>query len=200
MSFEIPLRDQTIHFLDIVNLTDAQQTVILEASPSKTFEEWMMLDKGLKIQLTIEQRETVLRLKNGLVASKDNRELVKGDIIIFSRYARERIAVRVDKLPKEAPPTFDSILLVIQLVIESDIVDHQAEWKGFTNLAYTLIHAGYGEKFKITVSFEMVDREHIKVITVTNEHISKLTTSLMDLPEIGDKLRAFKQELGGMDS
>lgn len=200
MSFKIPLCDQIIHFKDIVNLTDAQQSIILEASPSKTFEEWMMLDKGLKIQLTIEQRDTVLKLKNGLVASKDSRELVKGDIIIFSRHARERIAVRVDKLPKGTPPTFDSILLVIQLVIESDIVDHQAEWKGFANLAYTLIHTGYGEKFKISVSFEMVDREHIKVITVTNEHISELTTSLMDTPEIRNKLRVFKRELLGLDS
>lgn len=162
MSFKIPLCDQIIHFKDIVNLTDAQQSIILEASPSKTFEEWMMLDKGLKIQLTIEQRDTVLKLKNGLVASKDSRELVKGDI--------------------------------------SDIVDHQAAWKGFANLAYTLIHTGYGEKFKISVSFEMVDREHIKVITVTNEHISELTTSLMDTPEIRNKLRVFKRELLGLDS
>lgn len=108
--------------------------------------------------------------------------------------------VRVDKLPKGTLPTFDSILLVIQLVIESDIVDHQAEWKGFTNLTYTLIHTGYGEKFKISVSFEMVDREHIKVITVTNEHISELTTSLMDTPEIRNKLRVFQRELLGLDS
>ena len=199
MGFEIPLLDQTIHFQDIIELTDAQRAIILEVSKDKSFEQWIALDTGLKIRLTSEQREAIMRLKNDLVASKDKRELLKGNTIVFTRHARERIAVRVDKLPKEAPPTFDSILLVIQLVIESDVVDGQAEWKGYPNLAYTLMHTGYEEKFKITVSFEMIDHEHIKVITVSNEHISELATSLMELPEIGDKLKEFKRRLLGND-
>ncbi|QQE74990.1 hypothetical protein KDJ56_03320 [Brevibacillus composti] len=199
MGFEIPLLDQIISFQDIIELTDEQRAIILEVSKNKTFEQWIDIESGVKIPLHPEQRETVLRLKNGLVAAKDKRELVKGDTIIFTRHARERIAVRVDKFSKEAPPTFESILLVVQLVIESDFVDDHAEWKGYPKLAYTLVHTGYGEKFKITVSFEMVDQEHIKVITVSNEHISELTASLMELPEISDKLREFKRSLLGLD-
>jgi len=121
--------------------------------------------------------------------------LIKEDTIVFTPHARERIAVRVDKVSKDTPPSVESVLLVIQLVIDSDKVDDNAEWKGFTNLTYTLCHTEYDERFKVTVSFEMIDRERIRVITVSNDHILELTNSLMDNPEIMRKLQEFKKKL-----
>ena|GEM_PF-2822757 len=121
--------------------------------------------------------------------------MIKEDTIVFTPHARERIAVRVDKVSKDTPPSVESVLLVIQLVIDSDKVDDNAEWKGFTNLTYTLCHTEYDERFKVTVSFEMIDRERIRVITVSNDHILELTNSLMDNPEIMRKLQEFKKKL-----
>lgn len=197
MSFEIPLRDQTIRFRDIIHLTDEQRATILEYSKEKSLHQWIESDTGIKITLNNDQKDTVLLQKNALIASRDERALLKDKTIIISQHASARIAVRIDKFSQGSPPSLDSILLVVQLVIESDIVDDKAEWKGYENLAYTLFHTGYGERFKITVSFEMIDHEHVKVITVSNEHISELTTSLMDLPEIGDKLQELKRRLMG---
>lgn len=195
MAFEILLADRKIIFQDIIELSEEQQKYILEVSDSKTQDEWFSLDTGIKIPIDPEQQAEIIEFKNGLVSDKDSRDLIKNDTIIFTRHARERIAVRVDKVSKVAPPSVNSILLVIQLVIDSDAVDEQAEWKGYTNLAYTLCHTEYDERFKVTVSFEILDQERIRVITVSNDHIHDLTSSLMDNPVIMSKLQEFKNRL-----
>lgn len=153
------------------------------------------MEKGIKIPISDEQRTQVIAFKNGLVDGKDKRDLIKDDTIVFTQHARERIAVRVSKVSKDAPPSVESILLVVQLVIDSDVVEKEAEWKGFTNLTYTLYHSKYDELFKVTVSFDTINHEKIRVITVSNDHIHKLTTSLADNPEMAMKLEEFKKRL-----
>jgi hypothetical protein len=103
--------------------------------------------------------------------------------------------MRLDKVDPARPPRTESILLIIRLVIESDIVDDTAEWKGHQNLVYTLIHNRYNEKFKISVSFEVIDNKQIKVITVSNEHIDELTEKIGNHPEIRRELEVLKEQL-----
>lgn len=195
VNFEIPLADRNIIFQDIIELSTEQQKYILEVSGKRTQCEWLSLDKGIKIPIDSKQQAEIITLKNGLVSGKDKLKLIKDNTIVFTQHARERIAVRVDRVSKDAPPSVESILLVIQLVIDSDVVGEEAEWKGYTNLAYTLYHTEYDERFKVTVSFEMLDQERIRVITVSNDHIHELTSSLMDKPEIKSKLQEFKKKL-----
>ncbi|MCD1258170.1 hypothetical protein B5M42_004865 [Paenibacillus athensensis] len=195
MSFKVYLADRVIEFQDIIELNAKQQNYIHQVSSNRTQSEWIALDKGIKIPLDSSQQTEIISLKNSLVAGKDRRDLIRDDTIVFTQHARERIAVRVDKATESTPPSVDSVLLVIQLVIDSDRVDAHAEWKGFTNLTYTLYHTEYDERFKITVSFEMINRERIRVITVSNEHIVELTKSLRDNPEMMEKLQEFKKKL-----
>lgn len=196
MSFQIHLADRSIQFEDIIELNSEQQNNIHELSLKRTQSEWIALEKGIKIHMSHEQRTQVIAFKNGLIAGKNNRDLIKDDTIVFTQHAKERIAVRVSKMSKEAPPSAESILLVIQLVIDSDVVEKEAEWKGFTNLTYTLYHTEYDERFKVTVSFDTFNDEKIRVITVSNDHIHELTASIADNPEMAMKLDEFKRQLG----
>lgn len=196
MSFEIKMKDdQVIKFRDIITLSDTQRVLITDVSFTKTFEEWVLTKTGVKIPLEEKQMTKIINQKNLLISSKSERALLKNRTIIFSKHALSRIALRVDGLTMDDQPSLDSMLLIITLVIESNIVDKYAEWKGFENLAYTLIHSRLKEKFKITVSFEVIDNDLLRVITISNEHIQKLTVTLMESPEISQKLAELKKKL-----
>jgi hypothetical protein len=195
-SFEIPMKDQKINFEDIIDLSEDQVDLIVKAAPGRSMSEWITLEKGcVKIPLEKWQQKTVLAHKGMLVENKDEAKLLKDETVIFTKHAKSRVALRVEKVDRNRPPKPESLLLIIKLVIESEVVDDEAEWKGHTNLVYTLIHEGYGERFKISVTFEKVDDEHMKVITVSNEHIDELTEKIGNLPEIRKGLEELKKRL-----
>ncbi|THF80827.1 hypothetical protein [Cohnella fermenti] len=171
MRFQIHLADCMIEFEDVIQLSVEQQNLIHDVSQTRTQSDWFALEKGLKIPVDSAQQLEIITLKNGLVSGKDKRDLMKSDTIMFTRHSRERIAVRVNHVSKHGPPSIESLL------------------------TYTLYHSIYNERFKVAVSFEMMDQERIRVITVSNDHIQELTTSLMDEPEIKRKLEEFKKRL-----
>lgn len=194
-SFRVSLRDQILIFEDIIDLSKEQQDHIVKAAQKRTMSEWRNLEEGIKIPLEHWQREEVLAHKNMLVENKDEEKLLQEETIIFTRHAKARLAMRVDKVDPSRPPKPESLLLIIKLVIESDVVDEDAEWKGHANLVYTLIHNEYRERFRISISFEKIYDENIKVITVSNQHIDELTKKLGDKPEIRAELEALMQRL-----
>lgn len=192
MGFEIQMKDQKVVFRDVINLFEDQRKIIVSSAPLRTMAEWRKCQTGLKIPLNEPQRERILQHKNGLVSNKDEHTLLKDRTIVFSDHSRRRIAMRVEGVDSNRPPKLDSILLVIKLVMESDVVDDEAEWKGHQSLVYTLIHKAYGERFKVCVTFEMIRNEHMKVITISNEHIDQLVTSLSEFPVIQQALTEMK--------
>lgn len=195
MSFDIQLKDESFQFNDIIELNETQKQLIHNISSTKTYLEWQEEKTGIKVPLLESQKKTIFEQKNAIVSNKDESAIEKDGTIVFSKHARERIAVRVDKLNAGAPPTRDSLLLIIVLVMQSELVDNNGEWKGFTNLSYTLIHRHLNEEFKITVSFEIINGNHLKVITISNDHIDKLSIKLIQNPEIIEKLNELRKRL-----
>lgn len=193
--FTIPMKDQDIEFMDVIDLSVEQQELIINDSSYRTMEEWRNEETGIKIPLENWQQDAVLAHKNLLVEAKEERALLKDRTIIFTKHSKDRVALRVEKVQVGRPPKLESLLLVIRLVIESNVVDKQAEWKGHKNLVYTLLHTGLGERFKISISFETIGTENIKVITVSNEHINELTAKLIEQDNIRESLEQLKKRL-----
>jgi hypothetical protein len=195
MKFDIKMKNKKITFEDIIDLTDEQQETIKEYAKNFNSKEILDSESGVKIELENYQREIVLAQKNSLLGVKDETALLTKGTITFTKHAKARIAVRVCKFDTQQEPSLDSILLIIRLVIDSEVVDKSAEWKGRNNLVFTLIHSYLHEEFKVSVSFENRGSEILKVITVTNDHIDQLYTKLLDNHEMMEKLKGFKERV-----
>lgn len=195
MSFTIEMKDRTLVFEDVIDLTEAQRRHIVSSAALRTPLEWRNQKSGLKIQLQKHQRQRVLAYKNSLVGGHDERSVLREQIIIFTTHAKERIALRVDRVDPRRPPKLESLLFVIKLIIESDAVLEKAEWKGNRNLVYTLYHKGYGETYKVSMSFETIGKQHMKVITVSNESVDRLTAAIQDHPHLQAELAEMKRRL-----
>lgn len=195
MNYEIKMRNKTIEFDDIIDLNSDQLNTITEYAINLTDKEILSSESGVKITLEQYQQQIVLAHKNSLVQNKDEKALLGEGTITFTKHARSRISVRVCDLGSDEPPTLDSILLVARLVIDSKVVDEKAEWKGRTNLVFTLIHEYINEKFKVSISFENKNNENIKVITVSNEHVAQLYNKVCDNPDIMAQLEEFKRKI-----
>ncbi|KAA0547420.1 hypothetical protein FZW96_11195 [Bacillus sp. BGMRC 2118] len=196
MKHKIKSKDRVITIDDIIDLNTEQLDKISSFASQFNAQEIIDLESGVKISLQKWQREIVLAHKNSLLENQDERALLKEGTVTFTKHARARVAVRVDKMSSESiPPSLDSVLLVVRLVIDSEIVDEDAEWKGKSNLVYTLLHTYLKEEFKVSVSFERFGNETIKVITVCNDHIGKLTQKLSQDTKIRQQLEDFKARI-----
>lgn len=189
------MKDQKVGFQDIIELSEEQQAIIVSSAPQKTMAEWRKNQIGVKIPLNEHQQQLVLKYKNDLISGRDERTLLKDKTIIFSDHSQQRIAMRVEGVDPSRPPKVESILLVIELLMESDVVDNVAEWKGHKNLIYTLIHNKYDERFRVCVTFEKIGTKHMKVITVSNQHIDQLVASLGEIPSVQEALAKMMRRI-----
>lgn len=193
--FVIQTKNGNIVFLDVIALNEDQQIHLSSSCTQCTLQEWRVRETGIKIALTFNQRNLILQYKNNLLCCKNEKAILGEGLIIFTVHSQERMAIRIDNRDKSKPPKPETVLLVVKLVSESQDVDEEAEWKGYHNLAYTLIHQVIRVTFKVTISFETIGNSHIKVITVSNDHIDDLMISLGELPNVKSELARLKKEL-----
>jgi hypothetical protein len=189
------MKDKTVTYDDVIDLSVEQRELITTLAKSRTAKEWYQSESGVKIPLEDSQKEIVIANKNTLIEAKDERRLIDEQIIVFTQHSRDRIALRVDKTDPTVAPSLDSIILIVKLIIESEELDDMAEWKGKKNLVYTLLHKEYDERFKISISFEKIGTDYIKVITVSNEHIKELSTRLSAIPKVRESLDKMRASL-----
>lgn len=164
---QIPLKDGEIPFEEsIIVLSQKQIDKILNEAKLKTKGEWHNKGtKGVKVPLTQDQIKKVIEVKNEIVEGQTLEELRNSDLIDVLPHAVERAIERLEgqeskgyqePLRKE---TYDKIL---KALIESEVIEKNAEWKGTPYLRYNFVSKVEENDIVISISFE----ESMLVITV----------------------------------
>lgn len=176
-SFTIKLKgDTTIVFNDIIDLTDDQIALILSQAEKKTLDEWLDPDtKGVKIPLSPNQRTNVLSHKNKLVDGHTSQTLRSTRRIRFTQHFLDRVALRIDG--GAVFPSQQSLTGMVDLVISSNDLEKNAEWRGYGGLSYSFTGEYNGKPCSVAVTFE----GHMMLITVTTKGPSPTTTRISNL-------------------
>ncbi len=169
---KIPLRNGHVSLKeDIIVLSKSQIQEILDVSHTKTDKEWIEAKQGVKITLSEEQMEDVLKVKNEIVEGLNAKDLIESDFIDMLPHAMKRAIERLEGLEAKAPyhlamrrETYEKIA---QALIDSDMLDRKAEWKGGEYLRYNFKSKVDDNDLTISISFE--DTMLVITVIVTNK-------------------------------
>ncbi|MBU7317777.1 hypothetical protein [Paenibacillus oleatilyticus] len=175
MAVKIQLRDTEIVFDDIVELTDEQLQLIISTAKSKTEKQWLNPDtRGIKIRLSPEQKASVLGYKNQLVNGHTPQTLIDHQLLRFTDHGLKRIAARIDR---DAFPSERALLGIADIVIQSQKIENDAEWRGYGCLSYNLNGEYNGKTCTVSIVFD----GPILVITVITDEPNPTTYTMSAL-------------------
>lgn len=164
LAVKIQLRDTEIVFEDIVELTEEQLQLILSKAKYKTEKQWLNPDtKGVKIRLSPEQKTAVLDYKNQMVNGHTAETLLGHRLLRFTDHGLKRIAARIDR---DAFPSERALLGMANVVIQSQDVENDAEWRGYGSLSYNLNGEYDGKACTVSVVF---DGPMLVITVITDE-------------------------------
>lgn len=177
LAVKIKLRDKEIVFEDIINITEEQTQLILTEAKKKTEKQWLNPDtKGIKVRLSLEQKADVLKYKNQIVDSHTAETLIQDRRLRFTDHGLKRIATRIDR---DNFPSEKSLLGVADVIIHSQDVETDAEWRGYGRLSYNFNGEYEGKACKVTVVF---DGPILVITVITDETTPAMYTMSTILP------------------
>lgn len=154
-----------------IPLYQYQINQIKKHAVKRTKKGWLSTrNPGIKIQLSFEQREQLVEVKNKIITflspAKDPKIILsKRNGISFSKHSTLRILDRIERLTPEEiealgktdylyaihPETLEKI---VESLINSNTADSYAEWKGYPYLNYSFLCSYDDREIRITVNLE----------------------------------------------
>lgn len=169
--FIVTFKDnQQLQIDDIIMFDDAQKTHIANIALEFTQQELKDCEYGIDLNYLTEdvQKPTILAFKNDIVGDVSSEILYSKGLVKYGRHSLERLLKRVGS------DSVSTILNIIGYIKQTNTV-HKGQFKGFPQLSYTLYTQNDSDHFKISISFEKVQKSEriIKVVTVSNVQYSQ---------------------------
>ncbi|WP_217595183.1 hypothetical protein [Cohnella sp. GbtcB17] len=186
---KVQLKDTLIEFDDVIQLETAQLQQIIERAETKTQAQWRKPStKGVRILLTEKQKQAVLEYKNRMVNGHTGESLIEADLIRFSHHSKERIASRIDK---DIFPDPDTLIGLADLLIRSQELGENADWRGFEGLSYSFNGDYDGKACTMAIVFD----GPMVVVTVITDEPTPAAYALGTLnPSMTEKLQKARLE------
>lgn len=178
-----------IIFEDIIVLTSEQRFELLSYAELYSQVEIKGFKTGLKVELTVSQKNNILTTKDEILQEKDPKEIFKEKLVKFTVHSVERM---IQRYQGDLTNIYFSIIEMIQ---QSDEISNLAEWKGYKSLTYTFLHSNNNILNRVAAVF-IKNNHRLQVITAMNDQVTNdMDFRISEDSKLADDLLKLRNKL-----